>query len=119
MKISELMEKTIRRTDENSTVQKAAETMGKERIGSLLVTKGGEPVGIITERDIITKVIAENRDLKVVKVNEVISKPLVTVDKDTDPEEVIKLMAQKEILRVLVTDEHKIVAVFSTSDVTK
>lgn len=119
MKISTLMEKTIYRINEDSTVQKAAETMGKKHIGSLLVTKGEEIVGIITERDVMTKVIAEKRNLEVVDVKEVMSMPLVTVDKDTDGEEVIKLMAEKGVRKVLVTNKEEIIGIFSTSDVTK
>lgn len=119
MRISTLMEKTILRIDVDSTVQRAAEMMGNKHVGSLLVTRGKEDVGIITERDIMSKIIAEKRDLEKVKVKEVMSKPLIAVDKDTDGEEVIKLMAEKEVRRVLVTDEDEIVGIFSTSDVTK
>jgi len=119
MRISTLMEKTVLRIDENSTVQKAAIMMGNKRVGSLLVTKGKEDMGIITERDIMSKVIAKKFDLEEVKVKEVMSKPLIAVDKDTDGEEVIKVMARKGVRRVLVTDEDEIVGIFSTSDVTK
>lgn len=119
MRISTLMEKTVLRIDEDSTVQRAAEIMGNERIGSLLVTRGKEDVGIITERDIMSKVIAKKRDLEEVKVKDVMSKPLISVDTNTDGEEVIKLMAEKGVRRVLVMDEDEIVGVFSTSDVTK
>ena len=118
-KIFELMERTIRRIDENSTVQKAAEKRGREHIGSLVVTDAEANAEIIRERDIMTRIIAENRDLDVVKVEDVMSKPLVTVDKDTDPEAVIKLMEDKRIRRVWVTDVDHIVGVFSTSDITK
>jgi len=113
------MEKTILRIDEDSTVQSAAEMMGNKRVGSLLVTRKKEDVGIITERDIMSKVIAKKFDLDEVKVKVVMSKPLIAVDKDTDGEEVIKLMAEKGVRRVLVMDEDEIVGIFSTSDVTK
>jgi predicted transcriptional regulator len=119
MKISELMEKSLHRIDVNSTVRKAAEIMGKEHVGSLLVTKEEDDIGIIPERDIMTKVIADKRNLDVVEVKDVMSKPLVTVDKETDPEDVINVMVEKEVRRVLVTDVDTIVGVFSTSDITK
>ena len=119
MRISTLMEKTVLRIDEDSTVQRAAEMMGKKHVGSLLVTREKEDVGIITERDVMSKVIAEKRDLEDVKVKEVMSKPLITVDKDTHGEKVIKVMAEKGVRRVLVMDEDEIVGIFSTSDITK
>ena len=119
MRISTLMEKPVLRINYDSTVQEAAEMMGKKHVGALLVMKGKEDVGIITERDVMSKVIAEKRGLEDVKVKEVMSEPLITVDKDTDGEEVIKVMAEKGVRRVLVTDEDEIVGIFSTSDVTK
>jgi len=100
-------------------VQKAAIMMGNKRVGSLLVIRRKGDVGIITERDIMSKVIAKKFDLDEVKVKEVMSKPLIAVDKDTHGEEVIKVMARKGVRRVLVIDEDKIVGIFSTSDVTK
>ena len=119
MRISTLMEKPVLRIDEHSTVQKAAEIMGKNRVGSLLVNRGKEDIGIITERDVMSRVIAEKRDLEEVRVKEVMSKPLVTIDKDTEAEKVIKVMAEKGVGRVLVTEDDKIVGIFSTSDITK
>ena len=119
MRISTLMEKQVLTIDKDSKVQTAAEMMGKNRVGSLLVKRGKEDVGIITERDVMSKVIAEKRGLEEVKVKEVMSKPLIAVDKDTHGEEVIKVMARKGVRRVLVIDEDKIVGIFSTSDVTK
>ena len=74
---------------------------------------------LITERDVMTKVIAEKRNLEVVDVKEVMTMPLVTVDKDTDGEDVIKLMAEKGVRKVLVTNKEEIIGIFSTSDVTK
>lgn len=119
MRISTLMEKPVLKIDEEATAQKAAETMGKRHVGTLLVTKGNEDVGIITERDIMSKIIAEKRDLEKVKVKEIFSKPLITVDKDTDAEKVIEIMVEKGVRRIIVTDKDEIVGVFSTSDLTK
>jgi CBS domain-containing protein len=119
MKISILMQEPVLKIDGDLTVEMAAEMMGKNHVGSLLVTKGKGNVGIVTERDVLSKVIAEKLDLEKVKVKEIMSKPLVTVDKDTEAEEVINVMAGKGVRRVLVTDEETIVGIFSTSDITK
>jgi len=119
MKVSTLMEKRVISIEENALVQTAAEIMGKKRIGSLIVTKGQAKVGIITERDIMSKVIAEKRDLETVKVKEVMSTPIVTVDKDMEGEAVLKIMAENGVRKVLVTEKTGIVGIFSTSDITK
>jgi CBS domain-containing protein len=119
MKVSTLMEKQVISIEENALVQTAAEIMGKKRIGSLIVTKGQAQVGIITERDIMSKVIAEKRDLETVKVKEVMSTPIVTVNKDMEGEAVLKIMAENGVRKVLVTEKTGIVGIFSTSDITK
>jgi CBS domain-containing protein len=119
MKVSTLMEKPVISIEENALVQTAAEIMGKKRIGSLIVTKGQAIVGIITERDIMSKVIAEKRDLETVKVKEIMSTPIVTVSKDMEGEAVLKIMAENGVRKVLVTEQTDIVGIFSTSDITK
>jgi len=119
MKVSTLMEKPVISIEENALVQTAAEIMGKKRIGSLIVTKGQAMVGILTERDIMSKVIAEKRDLKTVKVKDIMSTPIVTVSKDMEGEAVLKIMAENGVRKVLVTEKTGIVGIFSTSDITK
>lgn len=119
MKVSKSMTQPILRIDEDSTAQEAAEVMGKEHVGTLLVTERGDDVGIITERAIISKIIAKKGDLEEARVKEVMSKPLVTVDKDTTSEEAIRRMVENGVRRLLVMDKGKIVGIFTTSDVTK
>ena len=119
MKISTLMTRPVLRIDENSTAQKAAEVMGREHVGSLLVTKRGEDVGIITERDIISKIIATQGDLKETNVKDVMSEPLVTVKSDTTGEDAIRTMVKNDVRRLPVMDNDRIIGIFTTSDVTK
>lgn len=113
------MTQPVLRIDEDSTVQEAAELMGKERIGTLLVTKQGVDVGIITERDILSKVIAKKGDLEETIVKDVMSTPLITVDKDTTGEDALRTMVENRVRRLPITDKEEIVGIFTTSDVTK
>ncbi len=119
MKVSRLMTQPVLRIDEASTAQQAAEVMGRERVGALLMTRRGEDVGIITERDIISKIIATKGRLDETPVTAVMSKPLVTVDRDTAGEDAIRTMVDNDVRRLPVTDEGRIVGMFTTSDVTK
>ena len=119
MKISTLMTQPVLRIDEESTVQQAAEVMGREHVGALLVTRRGEDIGIITERDIISKIIATKGNLDETQVKTVMSKPLVTVDRDTIGEDAIRTMIENAVRRLPVTDDGRIVGMFTTSDVTK
>ena len=113
------MTQPVLRIDEDSTAQQAAEVMGREHVGSLLVTRRGENVGIITERDIISKIIAVQGDLEATGVKAVMSQPLVTVNKNTTGEDAIRTMVDNDVRRLPVTDNERIIGIFTTSDVTK
>jgi predicted transcriptional regulator len=119
MKISTLMTQPVLEIDENSTAQESGEMMGKAHVGSLLVTRKEENVGIITERDILSKIIAVKGDLETTIVKDVMSISLVTVDKDMDAEDAIRTMNKNKVRRLFITDKGKIVGVFTTSDITK
>jgi predicted transcriptional regulator len=119
MKISTLMTQPVLEIDENSTAQESGEMMGKAHVGSLLVTRKQENVGIITERDILSKIIAVKGDLETTIVKDVMSMSLVTVDKDMDAEDALRKMNKNKVRRLFITDKGKIVGVFTTSDITK
>ncbi|UCH03001.1 MAG: CBS domain-containing protein [Candidatus Bathyarchaeota archaeon] len=119
MKISILMEKPVLRIAEDASALEAAVMMGKNHVGSLLATRSDANIGIITERDIMSKVIANKRNLETVQIKEILSQPIVTIDQDTDVEKVIEFMAEKGIRRILLTEKEQIVGIFSTSDIIK
>jgi len=113
------MEKPILRIAQDASALEAAIMMGKNHVGSLLATRDDENIGIITERDIMSKVIANKRNIEAVQVKEILSQPIVTIDQDTDAEKVLEFMAKKGIRRILLTDKEQIVGIFSTSDIIK
>ena len=119
MSISKLMTRPVMRIDEDSTIQEAVEIMGKENFGTLLVTKHGKDVGVLTAGDIISKVIAKKDDLETIKVKGIMSFPLVTVDKKMSGENALKTMVKNNVRRLLITDNEEIVGIFTTSDITK
>jgi CBS domain-containing protein len=105
--------------DEDATIQEAVEIMGKQSFGTLLVTRDGEDVGIITAGDIISKVVAKKKDLETIKVKALMSSPIVSVDKKTTGEDALRTMVKDGVRRLLVTDNDEIIGIFTTSDVTK
>ncbi len=119
MKISTLMTHPVLEIDENLSAQESAEIMGKAHVGALLVKSGFQDVGIVTERDIMSKIIAVRGNLERTKVKEIMSTPIVTVDKDVDAEDAVKTMVKSKVRRLFITDRGKIVGIFTTSDVTK
>ncbi len=119
MSISKLMTQPVMRIDECSTIQEAVEIMGKENFGTLLVTRDEKDVGIITSGDIISDVVAKKEDLEAIKVKDIMSSPLVTVDKKMTGEDALRKMVEYDVRRLLITDNGEIVGIFTTSDITK
>jgi len=118
MKVSEIMTQPVVAIDENSTILEAAKKMSEGNIGSLIVTRKGEEIGIITEKDIISKV-AMKYDLEHNKVKSITSSPLITVEKNVDGEDAVKKMAKYNVNRLAVVDDENIVGIFSTGDIIK
>ena len=114
--LSVLMRTTIETIEGNETVHKAAQRMSEKRVGSLLVRNTGEDNGIITERDLIQKVLAEAQDPRKIQVNEVMTKPVIGIDINRTVYDASDLMAEKWIRHLPVTENDKIVGILSVRD---
>ena len=105
--------------DVEDTVQEAAEVMKKNDISAVIVTKKGDGVGIITERDIICKIVAENKNPKGMKVGKVMTSPLITVEPATSIDDAARIMRDRDIRRLVVSDKNRIIGVISEFDIVK
>lgn len=103
--------------DAEATIHEAARVMGEKKIGSVVVTRDSKPVGIFTERDLMTKVIANGMDMKKVKIADSMSSPLVTVDEETPVKDAIILMAGRRIRRLPVTRKDQLVGIVTGTDI--
>jgi len=103
--------------DVERTVYEVARIMGEKRIGSVVVTKNSEPVGIFTERDLLTKVMANGMDLKKFKVEACMSSPLITVDEETPVKDALILMASRGIMRLPITAKDELVGIVTGSEI--
>lgn len=90
---------------EDASVSDAVKVMEENRVGSVLAVRDGTPVGILTDKDVLFKVVSEGRNPAKVRVSEVMSSPLITVRKDEPVEKALELMGKHDIRRVLVVDE--------------
>lgn len=103
--------------DENSSVLEASTRMVDGERGSVTVTRRGERVGILTERDLLKKVVAKGLDPRATKVKDVMTSPPVTIEQDRPLREAIDLMNRKGVRRMLVTEGGKIVGIFTLRDI--
>jgi len=104
--------------DGETSAQDAIKLMVEKNIGALVVTEKGKLVGIVTERDILKKCCPE-ASCEEVKVREIMSKPLVTVDAETPIGVAVETMTNKKIRRLLVTEGKKIVGIVTQKDLMK
>jgi len=119
LKIGDVMVKEVITLNDNVTVKEAAEIMNKFEIGSLIVTNRGKAVGIVTERDLLKRVVAEGRNAVKTKVKEIMTTPLVVVEPAMNLEEAAKLMFQMKIKKLAVVDGKKLVGLVSLTDIAR
>ena len=93
--------------------------MKKEHLGSILVSKGDKLIGIVTEQDLVYKVIAGGRDPKITQVGEVMSEKLVTVSPELDINDAIIRMSDLNVRRLPVVDEGRSIGMVSIKDILK
>jgi len=119
MKIEEIMIKKLESVDANAPVYDAIEKMVDRRIRSILVKPKDEKdvYGIVTMRDIVFKVIGKNLDPNKIKVEEIATKPVISIDKDMDIDHVISLMNKFNIARVFISAGKEIIGVASLFDI--
>jgi len=113
--VRHVMSKPLITIDGETSAQDAILQMLEKDIGALAVTENSQPVGIVTERDIMKKCCPE-ASCKVAKVREIMSKPLITVNGETPLGEAVEIMANKSIRRLFVTEGEKIVGIVTQKD---
>jgi CBS domain-containing protein len=101
----------------STSVVEAARLMRDEHIGSLPITDGDTLVGMITDRDITTRVVAEAADLATTSVGDVHSQDLIRVEPDKDLEEALRLMARHQIRRLPVVEGGRLVGIVAQADI--
>jgi CBS domain-containing protein len=95
----------------------AAKQMIQQEKGPLPIVEGERPVAIVTDRDIIAKVVAEGLDPKSMTVDNIASRDLVTIGPDQDINEARRLMDQHELDRILVVENDRLVGIISEADI--
>ena len=105
--------------DADASVFDAVKQMVEGGVGALLVTVGGEIMGIVTERDYLRQMALEDRSDKETAVREIMSSPLVVVTLETAVDECMALMTDRRIRHLPVAEEGKVVGIVSIGDVVK
>lgn len=99
------------------TVVQASKEMNARRIGALVVTEGEKVIGIFTERDILTKVVAAQRDPESTKVSEVMTSPVACCRLHTSVAECRTVMTDKRVRHLPVVEEDRLVGIITSGDI--
>jgi CBS domain-containing protein len=106
--------------DADKSVAYAAKMMRDEDVGLAPIVEGDRLVGTVTDRDIVTRVVAEGKDPESTAVREIASTQLVTIDPDQDLDEALRLMAKHQVRRLPVVEEDgRVVGVVAQADVAR
>lgn len=116
-KVRNAMTPGVRAVAPTDSVTEAAQAMKEQDVGSLPVVEGERLVGIVTDRDIVVRAVAEGVDPRTATVGDVTSGDLVTVEPDEDLDDALKLMAQHRIRRLPVVEDGRLVGVVAQADV--
>jgi len=113
------MVETVITVEATATVMKAVKLMNENEIGCLVVTKKGRAVGIITERDLLKRVIGKSKNPTRTKVQDIMTKPLIAGYSDMDLEDATRLMFEKKIKKLPVVDHGRLRGLITLTDVAR
>jgi len=119
MNVRDVMIKDVVSVGEDLSVYDVSKLMAEREIGSIVVVREGMPVGIVTERDFLKRVIVAGRDTKTTRIREVASSPVVTVDPDTSIASAILLMEKNKVRRLVAVEDGKLAGIVSSRDFMK
>jgi CBS domain-containing protein len=118
MIVKDIMSSPVVTLDENATSNKVATIMDENDLGCVIITnKSGKPIGIITERDLVIRVLSKNLVPDAVKAKEIATAPLVTIQPDATISDAARRMSRLDIRRLGVVYKGNLVGVISSRDI--
>jgi CBS domain-containing protein len=119
MSLRDVMVEEVITVKPDTKVKDAVKLMNENEIGCLVVKKNGKPVGIITERDILKKIVYQSKNPEQVRVLEVMSEPLVVGKVDMDLEEAARLMLKRNVKKLPIVEGEKLIGLITLTDIVR
>lgn len=113
----EVMKTNLAIIKPSMTVLEAAQLMKKRKIGNVIVVEKKQPIGILTESDILKKVVAEGKNAKDVLVKDVMSTPIIVIDPYVSLEEAMKTMGKCNVRRLPVIENNELIGIITQKDI--
>lgn len=119
LKIQDIMTKEVVTLDGKTTVIEAVAIMDRREISCLVVVQEASAIGIVTERDVLRRVLLEAKDPATTKVFQIMSAPLVTGDPQMSIQDAIKLMTEKRIKKLPIMENGRLVGLITLTDLAR
>lgn len=113
------MVKNVMTVEAEATVMETAKLMNKHDIECLVVMKRGKPVGMVTERDILKRVLLKSKVPQKTKVSKIMSKPLVVSESQTDIRDAVRLMVEGGMKRLPVVEDSHLLGLVTFTDIVR
>ena len=117
--VRDVMTKEPRVVRRDTNVQEVVATMNKFDISSVIVVEEKRPVGMVTHKDIISKIVQPRIPPDAVTALEIMSRPIITIDENASVDEAARLMAKKHIKKLAVTRDNQLAGIITSSDLVR
>ena len=117
VQVRDVMSKEVKVVRPDTLVKEVVATMNKFSIGSIIVVQSDRPVGIITERDILKRIVEPCLAPETLRAREVMSSPVITIRDTVSIDEAAKIMARKRLKKLLVMEENKLAGILTFTDI--
>ena len=115
--VRDVMSKDVKVVRPDSSVKEVVATMNKFNIGSIVIVQGDRPVGIITERDILRRIVEPCLAPETLTARQVMTSPLLTINETASIDEAARLMARRKVKKLPVMNKQKLVGIVTLSDI--
>jgi len=117
IKAEDVMATKVAIMEDSVSVKEAAELMSQEGVSAIIVTVEGKAQGIVTERDILKRIVVEAKNARKTKVKEIMSSPLAAIEPSTNLEEAARLMFEKKVKNLPVIHEKRLIGLINLQDI--
>ena len=118
MRVKEIMH-NITKLSSDTSISEAAGIMDEKSIGSVLIEEGNSIIGIMTERDILRKIVAKRENPDILRAKNIMSYPIITIDVSEDIEVASRKMCHHKIRRLIVTENDEIVGKVTANSISR
>ena len=119
MEVEDIMINKVITIDPNATVKDAAKLMNRHEIGCLIAVIKGNALGIITERDLLKKIVEQTKNPEKTKVHEIMSKRLIVGTPQMEIADAVRLMLQKKIKKLPIVENGKVIGLITLTDIAR